>query len=104
MFIIAGAEVINAMNEEKAAAVAKNELGHFRSEQLCALQRKQAGRGYIGVCIVKSIYGYSVRYDSGLQDFGLLRSARCGDGSFKQAAEFCIAWAARDPSRRYATF
>ena len=102
MILIAGQELHAAMQAEKAAIVEQSVLG-FNSEQLCALQRKQAGRGIVGACIVKSMYGFSVRYDSGLQDFGIIKSARgSSDPSLEAAIEFCKAWVAQAPASRYA--
>lgn len=100
--IVAGGELYASLQAEKRAAVQETGLG-FNSEQLCALQRKQAGRGILGAQIVRSMYGYSVRYDSGLQEWGLLKSARgAADASFAAALEFCRQWVAADPARRYA--
>ena len=103
MTIVAGEELINAMEAEQRAIVP--ETGHgFASEQFCELQRKRAKRGLLGAEIVKSLYGYSVRYDSGLQEWGLLASSKSRqlDGSFEAAAEWAKAWVAQDPERRYA--
>lgn len=101
--IIAGAELAASLDAEREAIVAKT-AGGFNSEQLCELQRKRAGRGIIEVEIVKSIYGFSVRYASGLHNFGILRSARgAADASPEAAIQFCKDWVAADPTRRFAT-
>lgn len=105
MIFIAGQAVHDAAQAERRAYVDASGVpfGHGRSEVLCHIQRQQAGRGLTGVHVVKSMYGYSVRYDSGLQDFALLRSARgSSDPSLEAAEAFCREWVARDPARRYA--
>lgn len=104
MVLIAGAEVYERMHaERKALMVGAPEYGQGRSEYLCRAQAKQAGQGYMGAQIVRSMYGFSVRYDSGLQDWGLLRSARgSSDTSLEAAEQFCRDWVAQNPERRYA--
>lgn len=100
--IVAGGELYASLQAEKAAQVQETGLG-FNSEQLCALQRKQSGRGILGAEIVRSMYGYSVRYDSGLQEWGIIKPARGSrDPSFAAALEFCRTWVAADPAHRYA--
>lgn len=102
MVFVAGGDLYETMQTEKRALVEQTAVG-FNSEQLCALQRKQAGRGITGAQIVKSMYGYSVRYDSGLQDWGLIRPARgASDPSLEAAEEFCREWVAAAPAHRYA--
>jgi hypothetical protein len=102
--IIAGAALAASLDAEREALVAKTAGGYFNSEQLCDLQIKRSQRGICEVEIVKSNYGYSVRYASGLQDFGLLRGARgAADPSFEAAKKFCEDWVAADPTRRFAT-
>lgn len=102
---IAGQELYEAAQAERAAAIEASGVpyGHGRSEVLCRVQMQQAGRGLQGAQIVKSMYGYSVRYDSGLQDWGLLRRAGSSrDPSFAAAIDFCRRWVAEDPTHRYA--
>lgn len=104
MILIAGAELYEATRAEKLAMVSQTPAG-FNSEQLCKLQERQAGRGLLGAQIVESIYGFSVRYDSGLQEWGLLRPSRGlpEDQRTLEAAEaWCRDWVARDPAHRYA--
>jgi hypothetical protein len=103
MTIVAGNELLAAMEAEQIAKVPQTGYG-FASEQLCELQRKQAARGILGVEIVESNYGFSVRYDSGLQNWGLLASSKSRqlDGSFEAACKWAIDWVAQDPDRRYA--
>lgn len=101
--VVAGYELLAAMEAETDAVVADRN-GYRDSEQLCELQQKQARRGIVGVEIVESNYGCSVRYDSGLQNFGLVASSRSGqlDGSIEDAERFARDWVSRDPERRYA--
>lgn len=103
MVIIAGNDLVEAMSAETKARCTDTGAG-YASDQLCVLQREQAGRGIIGVEVVCSNYGHSVRYDSGLQNFGLLAGSRSGmlDGTLEDAVRFAIAWVAEDPTRRYA--
>lgn len=88
----------------KERRVSKNAAGYFNSEQLCKLQIEQDCRGIIGANLIKTIYGWSVRYDSGLQNFGVLASARCKeiDGSLEAAISWARNWVAQDPHLRYA--
>lgn len=105
MIFIAGQELYEAMQAERAKAIEASGVpyGHGRSEVLCRVQERQAGRGLTGIHIVRSMYGYSVRYDSGLQNFALLRPARSSsDPSFAAALDFCRRWVAEAPAHRYA--
>lgn len=108
MKIVAGQEVHAALQAEKGATVPHSKkpgLEHcFQSEPLCRWQSECYFRGVRGVEIVKSIYGYSVRYDSGLANFGLLASARQGelDGTFEDAVRYAAEWCSYDPEHRYA--
>lgn len=101
--VVAGYDLLVQMEAEQDATVTRNP-GGYDSEQLCQLQRKQASRGVIGVEIVASNYGASVRYDSGLQNFGLLAGSRSGElnGTIDDAERYAREWVARDPARRYA--
>lgn len=103
--IVAGQELHAALVAEREALIPK--VGNlYSSEPLCALQRAQAGRGILGAELVESLYGWTVRYDSGLQNWGLLaRTRRRGgelDGTLEAAAAWATAWVAQDPARRYA--
>lgn len=107
MIFIAGQEVYDAAAAERTAAVEASGIafGQGRSEVLCRVQERQAGRGLTGVHIVRSMYGFSVRYDSGLQNFALLRSARgSSDPSLAAAIRFCADWVAQSPTNRYAYY
>lgn len=102
--LVAGAVLYEKLREEKRNTIPQNAAGYFESESLCRLQVQRANRGILGATLVLSMYGWSVRYDSGLQNFGLIASCRCGmlDGSLQMAEEFCRKWVAADPERRYA--
>lgn len=101
MVIVAGKDLLASMEAEQKATVA--DTGHgYESEALCRLQQRQAARGILGVEIVRSFYGHSVRYDSGLQNFGLVRSGR--NVSLEDAVQWAEKWVAEDPSRRYAWY
>lgn len=103
LIVVAGQALVDAMDAERAARCQHTGAG-YNSEQLCTLQREWSGRGYLGAQIVVSNYGCSVRYDSGLQNFGLLASSRAKqvDGSLEDAIRWATEWVARDPARRYA--
>lgn len=103
MNVVAGLELLTALQIERERSVPMMARG-YDSDALCALQRKQASRGILGAEIVKSIYGYSVRYDSGLQNWGLLASAKARqiDGSYDAALKWVTEWVAQSPTTRYA--
>jgi hypothetical protein len=71
-------------------------------QDLCALQESQSERGYRPAELVKSMYGWSVRYASGLQGFSLLLSGRKMGRKFsrEEAIAWGKAWAAEDPDNR----
>jgi hypothetical protein len=95
--IIAGGELSDALDAEKAERVKQGEA-------LPTLQEAQARRGILGAQLVQSMFGWSVRYDSGLQGWGILAGIRQGtlDGSFYDAVRWAEDWVAQDPERRYA--
>ncbi len=101
--IIAGQDLYAALQAEKAARVAHSPAG-FSSEPLCQWQREVSSRGVLGAELVDTIYGWSVRYDSGLQNFGLLASSRARQvaGTLESAEAWATNWVAQDPARRYA--
>lgn len=101
--IVAGRDLLVSMEAEQNAKINRNVVG-YNSEQLCELQRSWSRRGILGAEIVVSNYGCSVRYDSGLQNFGLIASSRAKevDGTLEDAERYAREWVARDPERRYA--
>lgn len=98
--IVAGEAVVNTMRAGRES-VTKNSMGYLDSEELCEIQRQESRRGYIGVEIIKSSMGTSVRYDSGLNDFGLVASSRSLGGTYEAAEAFVKQWVEVDPTRRY---
>lgn len=118
MVIVAGEALVDAMTAETKARCKWTGAG-YASEDLCVLQREQSARGILGAEIVTSNYGCSVRYDSGLQNFGLLAGLsirsiwsqspsrfdpKSGmlDGTLEHAERWVREWVAKDPTRRYA--
>lgn len=103
----AGQDVADALTARRAEAVAPSTRfpGCFNSEDLCAFQRRVAGEGFLEAQIVESAYGYSVRYASGLQNWGLIFSARAGqtDGTLEGAIAKARQWQAADPTHRFVT-
>lgn len=102
--IVAGLALVEQLRTEKAAAVPRGQYpGTYATDPLRRWQEKVAIRGVRGVELVPSVYGVSVRYDGGLQGFGLLAGRRTGlDGSREAAVAFAEKWVAADPQRRYA--
>lgn len=105
MVIVAGEKLVDEMTAETKARCEWTGYG-YNSSQLCELQREQSRSGIIGAEIVQSNYGYSVRYDSGLQDFGLLASSRSKqiDGTLEAAVNWVNNWVAQSPGKRYAWY
>lgn len=100
--IVAGKELYDSIQASKEAQVPKRN-GYYESEALCQFQRNLSRRGILEIEIVKSNYGYSVRYASGLQNWGLVRKAQELGGTLEAAEEFCREWVAQSPSNRYAS-
>lgn len=69
-------------------------------EQLVDLQIEMHRRGFRSAKLTKSMYGWSVRAGSGLDNFELLYRAQNGDGSIEAAIAWGVAWAKRDPEHR----
>lgn len=101
--IVAGQHVYDAKCARKSDELGAGQT--FNSEALCRWQQSEARYGIIEAEIVASNYGFSVRYASGLQNFGLLASSRAReiDGTYEGAVTWAKAWAARDPDRRFVT-
>jgi hypothetical protein len=102
--IVVGADVLAAYTAEKERAVPKVAGGYFESEALWKFAERTAGQ-FVEAELVKSIYGYSVRYASGVHNFGLLASSRMGvvDGTLEDAERWAREWQGEDPQRRYVT-
>ena len=99
---IAGQDVLDAIARHRAATVlpSRRRPGTWDSETLCAHQRAMAARGYIGAEIVPTIRGFSLRYDSGLQNFGLIER---GLATLEEAEIAARRWQIRAPTLRYVT-
>lgn len=69
-----------------------------RGEALVALQVSQAQRGRLSAHLVRSIYGWTVRYASGLQNFAIIHKS--GSKNIANALSFGINWANQDPNNR----
>jgi hypothetical protein len=99
-------ELSNRLQAEKEVKVSRSTPGgYFRSEELCEWQREVGRRGIIEAELVNSMYGWSVRYASGIHNFGLLAGARCRqvDGTREDAERWARNWVAQDPTRRFVT-
>ena len=105
MVIVPGEILVDQLTAETKARCEWTGFG-YNSDQLCQLQREQASRMIEGAEIVVSNYGCSVRYDSGLQNFGLLASSKAKqvDGTLEDAERWACNWVANDPTRRYAWY
>jgi hypothetical protein len=101
MIIVAGHDLVDAMETEQKATCRFTGFG-YNSDDLSVLQGEQSRRGIRGVEIVGCIGGYSVRYDSSLQNFGLLATSRDLGGTLESAEQFARNWVGQDTARRYA--
>jgi len=101
--IIAGHDVFEAQRARKIAALGDKPL--YDSEALCRFQQTEARHCIVEAEIVKSFYGYTLRYASGLQNWGLIAGCRNGelDGSYEDAVQAAQDWQSADPERRYVT-
>jgi hypothetical protein len=102
--VVVGQGVAAALDAEKASLPRGFHPGTFASEPLCAWQREVHARGFRDVELVQSVYGWSVRSGTGLENFALLASSRAGqvDGSYEDALRWATKWCADSPERRYA--
>lgn len=100
--IIAGQKLHASIEAQRDATVPKSGA-YFQSEPLCEFHHSLDRRGILGAQLVKSIYGWSVRYDSGLQNFGIIAGSRSGqlDGTYEDAVRYAQYWVDLDPTRRY---
>ncbi|MBW2672160.1 MAG: hypothetical protein JRD89_01930 [Deltaproteobacteria bacterium] len=72
--------------------------GTYNSHDLCALQVDQSSRGQRSAQLSLSLYGWTVRYASGLQDRAILFSSK--DHDPMKAYEWGCKWANADPNNR----
>ena len=101
MRIIAGETVYQAERARKHAALGVKM--EYESAALCAWQVQEHQHGIRAAEIVESNYGYSLRHASGLDNWGLILSARTRelDGTLEAAVAAARSWCAVDPDRRY---
>lgn len=107
--VIAGASVLAEMAADRDATVLRSTRPGredcYDSHTLCRHQERMHGRGIRGGELVKSMYGWTVRADSGCQDFCILAGTtqRGGplDGSLEAAEQWSVRWVNEDPTRRY---
>lgn len=88
--------------DDEIRARCKQNSGLFESEGLCKVQASQHARGRRSACLQRTMYGWSVRLDSGLDDRQILYGGRHSsvDRSQEAAIAFGIAWANEDPQNR----
>ena len=103
--IVAGQEVADKISDLRSKMVLPSTRvpGCYDSETLCAFQRKMSEEGYLEAEIIQSLYGHSIRYASGLQNFGLIHTSRELGGTYDGAVEAAKRWQSADPTRRYVT-
>ena len=103
-----GQDVRDALDVERVAQCEPSTKipGCFKSESLCRWQSNVHARGFRGVQIVPTIFGYSVRSDTGLDNFALLAGHRDGslpNATKEEALTWAKEWHAQDPEHRYVT-
>ena len=105
--VVAGQDVADRIAMMRLAMVqtSRSDSSLYDSNSLCRFQERMAITGYVEAEIVLSNYGYSVRYASGLQNFGLIYSSRAKqvDGTLEGAIAAAKRWQAENPARRYVT-
>jgi hypothetical protein len=71
-------------------------------ESLVRWQERE-GSYWLGAEIVESIYGFGLRYASGLQGFGVIfgHRDRGYDGQYETAVRYAEWWVEMDPEHRY---
>lgn len=99
--VIVGQDVFDAQQARKIAALGNGPI--YNGDMISAWQVTEGGRGIVEAELVKSSYGWSVRYASGLYNFGLIASARSIGGTLEGAIEYATRWQAQAPSQRYVT-
>lgn len=103
--IVAGQDAWDAAQASKEQHVRPSETrrGCWESESLVRWQQG-VGRRWEGVELCQSVYGWSVRSSSGLDNFALLASSRYKqvDGTYEDAIRWAERWIAQEPGFRYA--
>lgn len=108
LIIYAGHELFARLEHEKARECTPSKLypGRFESGSLCRWQSQIHARGIIHARLCQTIFGWSVRSGSGLDNFCLLAGHRDGalpNATLDQAIEWARNWCADDPEHRYAS-
>lgn len=88
---------------QRRVKASETRLGCFDSESLCAVQVDQHARGRRSAVLTSTIYGWSVRLASGLDQNQLLFSYRTTGRrgiTREEAIAWGRAWAAEDPTHR----
>jgi len=95
--IVAGQAAHDQWEAAKKQAMANGQT-------LVEVQEQQSYAGRVGAELVHSLYGWSLRYDSGLQNFDIIASSRRGDldGTLEDAIKYAERWVAHDRTKRYA--
>lgn len=95
-------EIRNGCKRSMGAKPDPNSSDFFDSSDLCRLQVTQHARGRRSACLQRTMYGWSVRLDSGLDDRQILYGGRHSnvDRSQEAAIAFGVAWANEDPENR----
>jgi hypothetical protein len=76
------------------------------SDKYTRFLESEAACGVTEAIIRLTNYGYSLRYASGINGFGLIASARNGtlNGSYEDALEYAEKWCSESPDNRYVSF
>jgi len=85
-------------NEVRERCQPGKQPGTFASADLCQVQVDQARRGRLEAELVRSVYGWTVRYASGLQGRAIIY--RTGEHSPALALKLGREWVDRDPANR----
>src|SRR5258706_10414503 len=101
-----GQDVRDTLDAERAkcCVASKRYPGCFESDSLCAWQSEVHQRGFRGAQLCETIFGWSVRSDTGLDNFRILAGHRDGalpNATKEQALAWAQEWQAERPNHRY---
>ena len=104
LIAIHGLNVYNKYREMLSAAT-ESRRAVRGSEALPDAQIALSRAGFIEATIVRSLYGYDVRYASGIYEWGLIYSSRGGqlNGTLEDAMAKAGEWQRIQPHRRFVT-
>src|SRR5437899_12619961 len=97
-----GQDVHAALEAERKAVCtpSKRVLGCYESESLCRWQSETHRKGFEGARLCETIFGWSARSDTGLDNFRILQGHRDGTRP-NPPKEQALAWPKRcQPDRR----